>query len=323
MQTNLVLKNYLMTFLIGLAFVFTAPTASFANDTELSDIENEISVNLEDEGFTTADYDRSSVSISEKARQKEARSRSGKGAHSRSSYYDEDDRAYVVKQREARNGPYTTNTVVLQKRDNAWYPTGLGISVFGGVSKPILANRFITTKPIVGIGLDIPLSYNMGLEMNSFFTRYKVQGLAYVFDTNTFYNYYDPFYLGGTYGRFIEIDSAREIDMGSMLRYEMFYDLPLTPYIGAGVGWHKTEFMGSLWYLSQNTPNDSFSQTTWTLDGAAGARLRLGRRLTLDGRAKFESAINNRNKYRSYVDGISKANDRERFQILGGITFEM
>lgn len=310
-----------MTFLMGLAFLFSA--ISLANDTELSEIENEISVNLEDEGFTTADYDRSRVSISEKERQKEAGSNipTHKGAHSR--YNDDEDRAYVVKQREARNGPYTTNTVVLQKRDNAWYPTGLGVSLFGGVSKPILANRFITTKPIVGIGLDIPLSYNMGLEMNSFFTRYRVQSLAYVFDTNTFYNYYDPNYLGGTYGRYIEIDSARELNLASMLRYELFYDLPLTPYIGAGFGWHKTEYLGSLWYASQNTPNDSFSQTTWTLDGAAGARLRLGRRLTLDGRAKFESAINNRNMYRSYVDGIAKANDRERFQILGGITFEM
>lgn len=319
MLSNLINRNYFVVFM-GLAMIIATPTLSLATDaSELTEIENEISVNLEDEGFTTADYDRSAISISESNKRTDARSSS----HSHGRHSNDRDRSYVIKQREARNGPYTTNTVVVKKSDNAWYPSGLGVTLFGGVARPILANRFITTKPIVGVGLDIPLSYNIGLEMNSFFARYKVSSLAFVYDTNTFYNQYDPFYLYGSYGRFIEVDSAREFELGSLLRYEFFHDLPLTPYVGAGFSWHKTEYLGSLWYSSENTPNDSFSQTAWTIDGAAGVRLRLGRRLTFDGRAKFETVVNNRDRYRSYVDGVAKANDRERFQLLGGITFEM
>lgn len=323
MRTNNLIKTYLMALLFGLTLFIAKQSVSFAQDSEVSDVENEISVGLEDEGFSTQDYDRSAISITDKERQTNVRSNSrAREAHGFADTR-EADQGYVVKRRDARNGPYTTNTVVLQKRENAWYPTGLGVTLFGGVSKPIYANRFISTRPVVGIGLDVPLSYNMGLEMNSFFARSGVKGQAFVYDTNTFYNQYDPGYLYGTYGRVIEIDSSREFDLGTMLRYEMFYDLPLTPYIGAGFSWHRTEYLGSLWYSSQNTPNDSFSQTAWTIDTAVGLRLRLGRRLSLDARAKFDTVINNRNSYKSYVDGVAKANDRERFQVIGGLTFEM
>ena len=36
-----------------------------------------------------------------------------------------------------------------------------GITLFGGVSKPILANKFVTTKPVAGVGMEVKLAKNM------------------------------------------------------------------------------------------------------------------------------------------------------------------
>ena len=329
-MSKLNFATYLLCAILAALLVIIGTHAiSFADDVDLKQIENEISVNVEDEGLSAVDYDRSAVAINQRnARTEVGTSASAGSAHAQAGFgstaSDDDSGAIVVKKRGFKDGRYHSDTVVVEKRGYAWMPASLGISIFGGVSKPIFANKFISTKPIVGIGLDVPLSNNIALEGNAFFARYNVNSIAYVYSTDTFWGAYSPSALYSQWGRVLELDSAREMDLGTMLRYEMFYDLPLTPFIAGGFGYHRIQYLGSLWENTPNSPNDSYTTTTWTMDAAAGLRLRLGRRLTLDGRVKYESAMNNRNRYMTtYVNGEQKANDRERFQIIGGLTFEM
>ncbi|HLB59802.1 MAG TPA: hypothetical protein VJL87_06965, partial [Bdellovibrionota bacterium] len=66
-MSKLNFATYLLCAILAALLVIIGTHAiSFADDVDLKQIENEISVNVEDEGLSAVDYDRSAVAINQR-----------------------------------------------------------------------------------------------------------------------------------------------------------------------------------------------------------------------------------------------------------------
>ncbi|MBI3019598.1 MAG: hypothetical protein HYY61_06900 [Deltaproteobacteria bacterium] len=174
-------------------------------------------------------------------------------------------------------------------------PLSLRVTPAFGVMGAIDENPYLINKYSAGFSAEIPLSSNVSIEGVFRYATFNITKDVllqsrvirnYNFDTMSAFSplgsLSDP--IGADH-----VGEMRQIAVGGNIKYELFPDSIMTPFIGGGISYFNNE------YTTNRIVKITLPQSVYGACAIGGMKLKLSREVALIGRTEVGSLLNNKN----------------------------
>ena len=173
-------------------------------------------------------------------------------------------------------------------------PLNLRVSPTFGFMGAIDENPYLINKYTGGFAAEVPLSPNVSIEGIFRYATFNITKdvllqsrviETYNMDTMSAFS---PRSLNDPIG-VDHVGEMRQIALGGNIKYELFPDSIMTPFIGGGISYFNNE------YTTNRLVKITLPQNTYGACAIGGMKLKLSREVALIGRAEVGSLLNNKN----------------------------
>lgn len=174
---------------------------------------------------------------------------------------------------------------------------GLRVTPSFGVMGAIDENPYLVNKYSAGFSAEVPLSLNVSIEGIFRYATFNITKDV-LLQSRVIRNYnFDTMNAsfipsGGLLNDPIGADHVgemRQIALGGNVKYELFPDSILTPFIGGGISYFNNE------YTTNRLVKITLPQNVYGACAIGGMKLKLSREVALIGRTEVGSLLNNKN----------------------------
>lgn len=194
-------------------------------------------------------------------------------------------------------------------------PLRLRITPTFGVMRPAISGNALKNKYAAGFSAEVPLTANVSIEGVFRYALFDVNqdprvagyagyGYAYPTGVQLVPHHYAPIST-----------EMRQITVGGNIKYELFPEGILSPYVGAGISYFNNEYLRKSVIQYMRAPQSLFAAS-----GQLGLKLRLAKELALVGQAEGGTLLNNRYYYYGQPENFRAAYN-EYWTALAGISF--
>lgn len=175
----------------------------------------------------------------------------------------------------------------------------LRVSTMVGLIGSADNNQLLLNKYTAGLAAEVPLSQNLSIEGVFRYALFDIRPELNLYDSTGAVaannSYFGPSSLEpGAYTSSSTIGEMRQIVLGGNLKYELFPQSILSPFIGGGVAYFNNE------YTSQDAVRITLPQSVMGANALAGMKLRLSDHMAIVGQGEAGSLLNNKNGYIYY-----------------------
>ncbi len=175
----------------------------------------------------------------------------------------------------------------------------LRVSTLVGLIGSADNNQKLLNKYTAGLSAEVPLSQNLSIEGVFRYALFDIRPELNMFDSTGAvaaqnFQFGTASLQPGAYTSSSIIGEMRQIVLGANVKYELFPQSILSPFIGGGVSYFNNE------YTSQDSVRITLPQSVMGGNALAGLKLRLSDHMAIVGQGEAGSLLNNKNGYIYY-----------------------